>query len=234
MNCIIVDDEEMSRHALKQLVQRVDFLNLIKVYDDPIEAINTLKNEKIDLMFLDIQMPNMSGMDLIKSLAMGARPMIILTTSHTQYAIDAFEYNVVDYLVKPVMLSRFFQAVTKARDLFENPKNKIDSFDKDYFFVKHNSVMHKLPIKDILWMEAMGDYITINTVNRKFILHLTLKAIEPKIPADKFVRVHRSFIVAVDNITSVADTTILINNKLIPVGAIYKESFMKRLNLLSR
>ena len=231
MNCIIVDDEEMSRNALKQLIERVDFLNLIKICDGPIEAINTLKNEKVDIMFLDIEMPDMSGMELIKSL--DTRPMIILTTSHTEYALDAFEYNVVDYLVKPVMLARFLQAVTKARDLFENSQNKIDSFDKDYFFVKSNSVMHKLLIKDILWMESMGDYITINTANKKYILHLTLKAIEPKIPSDKFIRVHRSFIVAVDNITSVEDTTICINNKLIPVGAMYKENFMKRLNLLS-
>ena len=231
MNCIIVDDEEMSRNALKQLIERVDFLNLIKICDGPIEAINTLKNEKVDIMFLDIEMPDMSGMELIKSL--DTRPMIILTTSHTEYALDAFEYNVVDYLVKPVMLARFLQAVTKARDLFENSQNKIDSFDKDYFFVKSNSVMHKLLIKDILWMESMGDYITINTANKKYILHLTLKAIEPKIPSDKFIRVHRSFIVAIDNITSVEDTTICINNKLIPVGAMYKENFIKRLNLLS-
>ncbi len=231
MNCIIVDDEEMSRNALKQLIARVSFLNLIKVCDGSLEAINTLKNQKVDIMFLDIEMPDMSGMELIKSF--DRRPMIILTTSHTEYALDAFEYNVVDYLVKPVMLARFLQATTKARDLFENSQNKIDSFDKDYFFVKINSVMHKLLIKDILWMESMGDYITINAVNKKYILHLTLKAIEPKIPSDKFIRVHRSFIVAVDNITSVEDTTILIDNKLIPVGAIYKENFMKRLNLLS-
>ena len=231
MNCIIVDDEEMSRNALKQLIARVSFLNLIKVCDGSLEAINTLKNQKVDIMFLDIEMPDMSGMELIKSF--DTRPMIILTTSHTEYALDAFEYNVVDYLVKPVMLARFLQATTKARDLFENSQNKIDSFDKDYFFVKINSVMHKLLIKDILWMESMGDYITINAVNKKYILHLTLKAIEPKIPSDKFIRVHRSFIVAVDNITSVEDTTILIDNKLIPVGAIYKENFMKRLNLLS-
>ena len=233
MNCIIVDDEEMSRNALKQLIGRVDFLNLVKVCEGPLEAITTLKNEKVDIMFLDIEMPDMSGMDLIKSLPQETRPMIILTTSHTEYALDAFEHNVVDYLVKPVMLPRFLVATTKARDLFENSQNKIDSFDKDYFFVKSNSVMHKLLIKDILWMESMGDYITINTVNKKYILHLTLKAIEPKIPSDKFIRVHRSFIVAIDNITSVEDTTIVINNKLIPVGAIYKESFMKRLNLLS-
>lgn len=231
MNCIIVDDDEMSRNTLKQLVQRVNFLALTKVCEGAEDAINTLKNERIDLMFLDIEMPEMSGMDLIRSLE--TRPMIILTTSHKEYALDAFECNVVDYLVKPLLLPRFLLAATKARDLFENSRNKLDSVDREYFFVKNNSVMHKLLIKDILWMESMGDYITINTVNRKYILHLTLKAIEPKIPPDKFIRVHRSFIVAMDNITSVEDTTICIGNKLIPVGAIYKENFMRRLNLLA-
>lgn len=231
MNCIIVDDEEMSRNAMKHLIEQVNFLNLVKICEGSLDAVKILEKEKIDVVFLDIEMPDMTGMELIKFLK--TRPLIILTTSHKEYALDAFDCNVVDYLVKPVSLTRFLQSADKAKELFENSKTQLESVNKDYFFVKNNSVMNKLFIKDILWIEAMGDYVTVNATNKKFTLHTTLKAIEEKIPANKFVRVHRSFIVAVDNISAVEDTIICINNKLIPVGALYKEAFMKRLNLLT-
>jgi two-component system, LytTR family, response regulator len=231
MNCIIVDDEEMSRNALKHLIQQIDFLKLVKICEGPAEAAIAIKNEKPDLLFLDIEMPGMSGLELLKSLEV--RPLTILTTSHKEYALDAFDHNVIDYLVKPVQLPRFLQSVTKAKEFFDNSKSKLDGAEKDYFFIKTNSVMNKVLIKDILWIEAMGDYVTINTAAKKLILHLTLKAIEEKLPSDKFVRVHRSFMVALDNIAAIEDTTICIANKLIPVGAIYKENFMKRLNLLT-
>lgn len=231
MKCIIVDDEEMSRNALKHLVDQVDYIQLVKICNGPMEAIDTLKKEKVDLMFLDIEMPGMTGIELLKCL--DSPPLVILTTSHTEYALDAFEYNVVDYLIKPLELPRFIKAVNKAHEIFENSKTNISSLDeKEYFFIRYNSVLTKIFSKDILWIEASGDYLTINTINQKFVLHLTLKVIETKLPPNKFIRVHRSYIVAIDNITSVEDTIISINNKLIPVGALYRESFMKRLNLL--
>src|SRR5688572_156899 len=231
MNCIIVDDEEMSRNAMKHLVEQIGYLQLVKVCHDSSEAIETLKKNKIDLVFLDIEMPGMSGIELIQSLE--TRPLIILTTSHKEYALDAFEYNVVDYLVKPVNEPRFKKAVEKAQEFFDSSQDvKITPAEKEYFFIKHNSVLTKVLLKDILWIEALGDYITINTVNKKYVLHLTLKAIEGKLPPDKFVRVHRSYIAAIDNISAVEDTTISISNKLIPVGALYKDNFIKKLNLL--
>lgn len=230
MNCLIVDDDEMSINAIKHLTHQVDYLNIVKTCSNSVEAIASLKKEKIDVIFLDIEMPEMSGIDLIKNL--NTKSLIILTTSHQEYALEAFEYNIVDYLVKPVHLPRFIKAVDKAKELFDNTKNHIASSDKDYFFIKDNSVVTKVLIKDILWIEAMGDYITINTINKKFILHLTLKAIEEKIFSHKFIRVHRSYIVALANINMVQDTTICIGDKLIPVGAIYKEGFYKRLDLL--
>jgi len=230
MNCIIVDDDELSRKVLELVILDVPELKLIKICKGPAEAKEMLKTGNIDLVFLDIEMPEMNGMDFIKSLE--TKPLIILTTSHTEYAIDAFEYNVVDYLIKPVLLPRFLKAVAKAKELFESSKNEVTVADKDYFFIKANSVMTKVHIKDILWIEALGDYITINTTSKKFVLHLTLKAIGDRLPQDKFVRVHRSYIVTVDNITAVEDTTIYIDETPIPVGALYKENFLKRLNLL--
>lgn len=231
MNCIIVDDEEMSRSALTHLIRQANFLKLVKSCNSAVEASNFIGSEKVDLVFLDIEMPEMSGIEFIKS--METPPLIILTTSHKEYALAAFEYNVVDYIVKPIQLPRFLKAVSKAKEIQEGLRNHITASDKEYFFIKSNSVMSKVRLKDILWIEALGDYITVNTVQKKYVIHLTLKALESKLPPEKFIRVHRSFMIAVDNITAVEDTTIYINNKAIPVGAIYRDGFLKRLNLLT-
>ncbi|MBA3704569.1 MAG: response regulator, partial [Bacteroidetes bacterium] len=139
MKCIIVDDEEMSRIALKHLIDQVDYLKLVKVCSGSMEAIDTLKNEKIDLMFLDIEMPGMSGIELLK--CMDTPPLVILTTSHSEYALDAFEYNVVDYLIKPLQLPRFVKASSKAKEIFDYAKTNKTSPEKEYFFVRYNSVL---------------------------------------------------------------------------------------------
>jgi two-component system LytT family response regulator len=228
MNCIIVDDDDASRTVLTQMAKQVDYLTILKTCSTPLDAMNTLKKEEVDVLFLDIEMPGMTGMEMLKAL--DTRPQVILTTSHKEYALDAFDLNVVDYLIKPVTLPRFLKAMAKV-------KNYTDSTDQvsagqDYFFIKKDSVLNKVPVKDILWIEALGDYITVHTKDQRFILHATLKSLEGKLPTDKFVRVHRSYIVQVDNIKKVEDTTIFINDVAIPVGALYKESFIKRLNTL--
>jgi DNA-binding LytR/AlgR family response regulator len=228
MNCIIVDDDDASRNLLMQIAKQVDYLTIIQACSNPLEAINTLSKEDVDVLFLDIEMPEMSGMEMLKAL--DSRPHVILTTSHKEYALDAYELNVIDYLIKPVTLPRLLKALAKVKGL-TNSKD-YTSAGRDYFFVKKDSVLTKLPIKDILWIEALGDYVTIHMKDRNFILHATLKAIEGKLPSNKFVRVHRSYIVQIDNIKTVEDTTIFINEMSIPIGAIYKENFIKRLNPL--
>ncbi len=231
MRCIIVDDEEMSRTALTHLVEQVDYLHLTGQCSNAMDASNFLEKERIDLMFLDVEMPEMTGLEFLRNLS--HPPLVILTTSHTKYALDAFEHNVVDYLVKPIQLARFMKATNKAREIFESNAAEVTSDKKDYFFVRTGGVLNKIKINDILYIEALGDYITIFTVDKKYVLHMTLKAIEGKLPPRKFVRVHRSFMVAVDNVSSVEDTTIYIREKPIPVGALYRENFMKRLNMLT-
>lgn len=228
MNCIIVDDDDASRSALVQLAKQIDNLVIVKSCSTSIEAMNALKKEPVDLLFLDIEMPEMNGMELLKAL--DNRPQVIFTTSHKEYAVDAFEMNVVDYLVKPVTLPRFLKAVAKAKDSNE-VKDQV-STGQDYFFIKKDSVLTKVPIKDILWIEALGDYITVHTKDQRFVLHATLKSVESKLPKDKFIRVHRSYIVQIDNVKKVEDTTVYINDMSIPVGALYKDNFIKHLNPL--
>ena len=230
MNCIIIDDEEISRTVMKQLVSQVPFLNLSGVCSSAKEALTTLNNSPIDLMLLDVEMPDVTGLDLIKSLK--KQPLTILATSKKDYAIEAFEYNVVDYIVKPVALDRFLKATLKAKEIFDNSQQTIDSFNKDYVFIKANGTLIKIDVKEILWMEALGDYVTINTSEKKYTIHSTMKSIEKKLPPQLFIRVHRSFIVSLHKIDSIDDHVIVINKQLIPVGAIYKESLAKKLNLL--
>ncbi len=228
MNCIIVDDDDTSRTALTQIAKQVDYLTVIKTCSNPLDAISTLKNEDIDLLFLDIEMPEMNGMDMLKAL--DNRPHVILTTSHKEYALDAYDLNVIDYLVKPVTLPRFLKAMAKIKNSANNHDQVTPG--QDFFFIKKDSVLTKVPVKDIFWIEALGDYITIHTKDQRFILHATLKSLEGKLPANKFVRVHRSYIVQLDNVKKVEDTTIFINDVSIPVGALYKDNFIKRLNPL--
>lgn len=226
MNCIIVDDDEASVNVLIQLIKQVDNLKVVATCSSPMEAIKSLGENQADLMFLDIEMPGMTGIEMLKSLP--GSPKVILTTSHKEYALDAYELNVVDYLVKPITLPRLLKALAKVNYV----PAQLQQVEQDYFFVKKDSVLMKVPVKEILWIEALGDYVTLHTRNERFILHITLKSVESKLPSSKFVRVHRSYIVHLDNVRTVEDTTIYINEVSIPIGALYKDNFIKRLNTL--
>jgi two-component system, LytTR family, response regulator len=229
MNCIIVDDDEMSRNAMKHMVGRVQFMNLEGIYCNATEALNTLNSKRTDLMLLDVEMPDMSGLNMLKTLR--KPPLTIIVSGKKEYAIEAFECNVIDYLVKPLSLDRFFQACTKAKEYFDY-QHSADFTGKSYVFIKNEGILTKIHIKEILWIEALGDYIVINTHEKKYTIHSTMKAIEGKLDPAKFIRVHRSFIIAIDNITSIDDSVIEINKQLISIGAVYKDNLTKRLNLL--
>jgi|SRR6185312_5056941 len=230
MNCIIIDDDEACRVTLQNFISQVDNLKLTGSFETGNQAINALKNNDTHLVFLDVEMPGMSGIDMLAGLEI--KPLVILNTSHQEYALDAYEYEIVDYLVKPATLPRFLKAVSKAERRFDNFTLGSISSDRSYFFIRKDSVIHKVPVANILWIEAMGDYVTINTTEKKYIIHSTLRTIESKLPKDKFVRVHRSHIVQLDNIKTVEGTTIYIDNTFIPVGTLYKDNFFKRLGFL--
>ncbi len=230
LNCIIIDDDEACRVLLEQLISQVDSLKHTGSFENGRQAINAFKNSDTHLIFLDVEMPEMSGLDMLAKLEI--KPMVILTTSHKEYALDSYEHEIVDYLVKPITLPRFLKAVSKAERHFENLFLGNGGTDRNYFFIRKDSVIHKVPVTDVQWIEAMGDYVTVHTKEKKYILHSTLRTIESKLPADKFVRVHRSYIVQLNNIKTVEDTSIYIGENAIPLGALYKSNFLKRLGIL--
>ena len=232
MNCIIVDDNKMARTALKQLISQVDFLTFKEECANPIDAFNYLHKETIDLVFLDVEMPGMTGIELIKNLE--KRPIIILITAKTDYAVEAFELNVADYIIKPVTLSRFMTAIVKAKELFESKEQKIElnEKDKEYIFVRSNAVLTKIKINDITYIQALGDYVNIFTGDKRYTVHITLKGMEEKLSAEKFYRLHRSYLVALDHIDKVEEGTVFIGKHPIPIGEQFKKELLKKINLI--
>ncbi|MEI7907118.1 MAG: LytTR family DNA-binding domain-containing protein [Bacteroidota bacterium] len=228
IRCAIVDDEEMSRKNIEQLVKRVNDLKLVVVCKDAVEASNVLRKENVDLVFLDVEMPEMTGIELIKSLT--HKPEIVLVTAKENYAVEAFEYDVADYIVKPATYERFLKAYDRVKERLssdaENPVND------DAVFVKVDSQLVKVNTRDILWVEAFGDYVNVFTETNKYIVHSTMKGMENKLPSDNFLRVHRTYIVRVEKIKAIEETIIIIGKKLIPIGDSYRSTLMKRLNML--
>ena len=231
MRCLIVDDNQLARMAMKQLVNQVQMLELVAECNDAMQAYNYLNNGQVDLLFLDIEMPGMTGIELTKKLG-NKRPLIIFTTAKTDYAVEAFELNVVDYIVKPVSLARFLQAVEKAKETLDSNKQEVKIEAKEFVFVKDNGILKKLNLDDILYLEAMGDYVKVHTAQKFHVLHSTLKSIEEKLPLNKFLRIHRSYIVSLQKIDFIQDGIITIGKATIPVAETYKSALNKRLNLL--
>ena len=228
MRCLIVDDNQLARMAMKQLVSQIQMLELVAECSDAMEAYNYLNSGQVDLLFLDIEMPGMTGIELTKKLGI-KKPLIIFTTAKTDYAVEAFELNVVDYVVKPVSTARFLQAVEKATEIYNS--NKTDEA-REFVFVKDNGILKKLNVEDILYLEAMGDYVKVHTSQKFHVLHSTLKSIEEKLPPNKFLRIHRSYIVALQKIDFIQDGIISIGKATMPVAETYKSALNKRLNLL--
>ena len=231
MKCLIVDDNKMARMALKQMVGQIQTLEVTAECENAMEAYNQLGSSHVDLLFLDIEMPDISGIDLIKKLG-NKKPLIIFTTAKKDYAVEAFELNVVDYLVKPVTQSRLLQAVEKAQETLDSDKEEVKIEEQGFVFVKDNGMLKRISIDDILFLEAMGDYVKVHTPQKFHVVHATLKSIEEKLPASKFLRVHRSYIVAINKIDFIQEGTITIGKTTIPVADTHKANLNKRLNLL--
>ncbi|MGL1889422.1 MAG: LytTR family DNA-binding domain-containing protein [Reichenbachiella sp.] len=231
LNCMVVDDDELARLMIRKYVEKTDFLELTHELSNGIEASNILlqkDNPDVDIIFLDIEMPEMSGIELMESLTTDYQ--VIMITSAEKYAVRAFEKNVTDYLVKPFSYGRFLKAAVKASEILDNQKKKAESFQELY--VKSDSRIYKIILDDILFIEAMADYVIFNTVKGKHIVHHTMKGIEKKLPTSIFGRVHRSYIINFDKLDYFEDMNVVINDKYIPVGVSYRERVFERLNML--
>jgi two-component system LytT family response regulator len=233
MKCIVVDDNRMARTAIRLMIEQVDFLELVHECESPVDAFNILQKEEIDLVFLDVEMPEMSGMELIKNLE--RRPLFILISAKKEYAVEAFELHVADYIIKPVSLARFTMAVSRAKELFDTRKRQNDntgSGDKEYIFARANGVLAKIKIDDIKYVQALGDYVSIYTSNKHYTVHSTLKGMEEKLPKNKFYRLHRSYLVAIDQIETVEENTAYVGKQNLPIGEQFKKGLLQKLNLI--
>ena len=233
IRCIAVDDEKLVLELLIDNIKQVPYLQLVKACKNALEAIEVLQKEKIDLIFLDIQMPRLSGLQLIQTLQQP--PMVILTTAYEQYALEGYNLNVVDYLLKPVSFERFLKACNKAKELFDL-KNDKPSLQKeenaDHLFVNVEYTLVKILFTDILFIEGLKDYIKIHLASspKPVLTKMTLKAMEEKLPAGKFIRVHKSYIAAADKITVIKRDLLYIGDHEIPVSDFYKENLTRIMN----
>jgi DNA-binding LytR/AlgR family response regulator len=230
IKCIIIDDEPLARKGLKEYIADVDFLQLAGEYDNALKATGTLSKGEIQLLFLDIQMPRITGLDFFKTLQQP--PPVIFTTAYPQYALEGFEVNALDYLVKPVSFDRFLKAAMKAKEYYEiREKNNVEpaTTTPDYFFIKADNKLVKLFFDDLLFAEALQNYVVIHTTDKKYITYLTFKAVEDYLPADKFIRTHKSYIIAASKIDSIEANDICIGQHHIPISRTMKDEVMEKL-----
>jgi DNA-binding LytR/AlgR family response regulator len=229
INCIAIDDEPLALTKLEGFISKVSDLNLIRTFDNAIEAVGWLKENSADLIFLDIQMEQLTGIQFLE--ATGSTSRVILTTAYDQYAIRGFELNVTDYLLKPYSFQRFVQAVNKVMEYFSQKTSANQTLQKAdrYIFVKTEYRLERVDLENILYIEGMKDYLRIICTDKKIMTLQSFARIEESLPANKFCRVHKSFIVAIDKIKSVERGVILIADQRIPVSNTYKEIFFSRI-----
>jgi DNA-binding LytR/AlgR family response regulator len=237
MNCIIIDDDKLSIKIIEEFVGRTEGLHLAGSFSSAVEAINSLNQpgaEKVDLIFLDIEMPEMSGIEFLESLDI--IPQVVIYSSQEKYALESYEYDVTDYLLKPVQFGRFIKAVNRARERFEKKESPVK--ESTEIFIKNNGSLVRIKYDDILWIEALENYVVLNTFKEKYTIHFTMKSIADKMPTDKFMRIHRSFIVNFSKIKVIEDNSVVIKTdsgtKVIPIGKSYRDKLMNDINLISK
>jgi DNA-binding LytR/AlgR family response regulator len=231
MNCLIVDDNKIARTTMKQLASQVKDIIVSGESTNAIEAYIFLQDHPVDIILLDIEMQGMSGLELTKNLG-NKRPLIIFTTSKKDYAAEAFELNVADYLVKPVTPARFIQAIDKARELLASNSEEVQMDSNEFIFIRDSNIVRRLKIEDILFAEAMGDYVKLHTLQKFYAIHTTLKSVEARLPASRFLKIHRSYIVALNKIDTVRDGVLVVNGKALPVADGYRQALTKKMNIL--
>jgi DNA-binding LytR/AlgR family response regulator len=231
MRCVVIDDEPYALDLINDYTQRTPFLELVSSFSNPFKALDFLNRESVDLIFLDINMPELSGIQLLRTLQ--SPPMVIFTTAYPEFAAESYEYNAVDYLVKPIKYERFLKAVNKACSLLHSTIAKPNQTAKqpndqkdDSLFVKSGTQLVKIYPDEILFVEAAGNYMCFITKDKRVLSLLTMKEVLDILPADNFLRIHKSYIISLKHIDAIERYDVVINGKQIPIGITYKEHFM--------
>ncbi|HEX6181868.1 MAG TPA: LytTR family DNA-binding domain-containing protein [Chitinophagaceae bacterium] len=233
LNCLIIDDEPLARKGLREYIADVEFLNLAGEFDNPLKATAALSDQPVHLLFLDIHMPKISGIDFLKTLQ--HPPLVIFTTAYPQYALEGFDLSVLDYLLKPISFDRFFKAVLRAKEHYQSRQTAAPAVvtpetpKDDYIFIKTDNKLVRLAYNDILFVEALQNYVAIHTPDKKYITYLTFKSIEESLPADQFLKVHKSYLVAVPRISSIEGNEIIVGTHHIPISRNLKDEVMDKL-----
>jgi len=231
LNCVIVEDEPLARNLMIDYVSKVPTLNLVQACSNPLAVIEVLRNNPVDILFLDVQMPEITGISLLKVLQ--KRPLVILTTAYSEYALEGYELDVADYLLKPITFERFLKAIDRVTQRLESrvgpdhdkSEKASQESGKAFVFVKDGTKLVKIMLDDILYVEGLKDYVTIHTKTQKVVSLQRLKTLEDQLPPDKFIRIHNSFIVALNAIDVIHKGDVQIRDVMLPVGETYKKSF---------
>lgn len=228
LSCIIVDDEPVARKILQEFAEQVPFLDLLAKFESAMKAEEFLKSNEPDLLFLDIEMPKVSGLQMLKRIKIES--MVILTTAFPQYALDGYELDIIDYLLKPFAFNRFLKAVQKAKDFHEMKTQVGNALPPSYIFIKSEKRIEKVELSDILYAEVLGNYVTIFTERKKIIAYLTMKSLESQLSDVDFIKIHQSFLVNRSKIESVEGNELKVGTKSLPISRNYRESVTNLIN----
>lgn len=225
---IIVDDEPLAQNVIEQFSMDIPNLEIVAKCNDALEALKTLSETEVDLMFLDINMPKLTGIDFLKNIK--NPPMVVFTTAYSDYAMEGYELDVLDYLKKPFSFERFLKAFQKVEEQFRLINSATKSSDNDFIFVKANKKVHKVSMADIVYIEGLGDYIKIHLAGSHLVTNFSMKKMEELLPSSEFFRIHKSYIIRFDKLSTIEGNLVEINKQKLPIGNSYRQEFFQRVN----
>lgn len=226
LHCIVIDDEPLARKGLQEYIAEVEFLRFLEAYDNPLKAMDRLAADEVQLVFMDIQMPRLTGLEFMR--AHPRVPPVIFTTAYPQYAVEGFELNALDYLVKPISFDRFYKAALRAREYYELREENLRPSTGD-FFIKADGRLIRIALQDILYAEALQNYVVIQTATQRYITYLTFKSVEEFLPASMFIRIHKSYLVAAARIDSIEGSIVKMGKHELPISRTLKDEVMAKL-----
>lgn len=237
LNCLIIDDEPIARKIIEEFIEDIDFLQLVGKAENPVKAASMLNAQQVDLIFLDINMPRLNGIEFLKSSI--NTPEVIITTAYPEYAVEGFALNVLDYLVKPISFERFVKACNKAKQFFDlkNAATKTNSVSTDHFFIKADNSLEKILHDDLLYVEGLLNYVMLHTTNGKMMVYMTIKSMLEQLPAETFIKVHKSYIVNLQKVKSIEGSFVKIGDTNIPISQNLKDEVLQKIlknNLIKR